>query len=183
MATECGDTAHQEIAAILTKAIARGVEILLPIDCIISSSLCGTQPSRIIECGDEIPMGMYEMDCGPKTQSVNATAIRESNTIIWSGTLGVYETKEFEAGTKSTMNEIIHATEQGAISFITGRATVKLFQMNHCLGKVTFASTERMPCIMALLSGPLLIRVGNPNPTTRTPPSSFQDRWSRLWNF
>merc|ERR1712232_366468 len=105
------------------KAKALGVEIILPVDFVISSKFGedGEIKSATKESG--IPQGFMALDCGPKSINLNAKAVSESKTIIWNGPMGVFEMAKFETGTKSLMDAVVKATEAGVVTVIGGGDT------------------------------------------------------------
>ena len=76
----------------MAKARVLGVGIHLPLDFTIAPR-SGTGATYHIDCGHKVPYDMMIMDCGPKTIAMNAIAIRDSKTIIWSGPMGHYNVK------------------------------------------------------------------------------------------
>merc|ERR1739845_298053 len=111
------------VPEITEKAKKLGVEIILPIDFVISSKF--GEDGEIKEATKEngIPDGFMGLDCGPKSIELNAAAVAASKTIIWNGPMGVFEMAPFEAGTKIMMDDIVEATKNGAISVIGGGDT------------------------------------------------------------
>ncbi len=86
----------------LATAKEKGVEILLPVDCVITKSF----PSPIdaeIEIQhvdvDSIPADMESLDIGPKTRELYAEKVRTAKTVVWNGPMGVFENPILAAGT------------------------------------------------------------------------------------
>lgn len=75
-------------------------KIILPIDHISSKSLESDEASikDILENND------IGLDIGPKTISLFQEYIKNSNTIIWNGPVGMFERKIYENGTKELCN-------------------------------------------------------------------------------
>lgn len=84
---------------------------------------------------------MLGLDCGPKTNALNAATIQASKTIIWNGPMGVFEMKKFEQGTKQMMDEIVKVTQQGATTVIGGGDTATACKVYGTEDKVTHVST------------------------------------------
>jgi len=105
---------------ILERAQTRGIPILLPKDHVIASECkAGLQTSTTSSA--EIPDGMMGLDIGPKTVENYSNEIKGTKTIFWNGPMGVFEIKEFAAGT----NEIAKAVaESGAYSVVGGGDSV-----------------------------------------------------------
>merc|ERR1712050_601363 len=111
------------VPEIMEKAKKLGVEIILPVDFVLSSKF--GEDGEIKEGTKEggIPDGFMGLDCGPKSIVMNKAAVDASKTIIWNGPMGVFEMAKFEAGTKALMEAVVGATEKGAVSVIGGGDT------------------------------------------------------------
>merc|ERR1712061_681705 len=100
---------------ILEKAKAKGVEIILPSDFVISSKFGEDGEIKTADMASGIPDGFMGLDCGPESNKKNAEAIAKAKTIIWNGPMGVFEMASFETGTKGMMDAIVAATASGTI--------------------------------------------------------------------
>merc|ERR1711939_758692 len=85
-------------------------------------------------------MGMG-LDCGPKSNDMNAAAVAAAKTIIWNGPMGVFEMAKFEVGTKSVMDCVVKATQAGTITVIGGGDTATACKKYDTEDKVTHCST------------------------------------------
>lgn len=84
--------------AILEKAAAHKVEVLLPIDHKIvfpSKDPDFTSPSIV----EQIPDEAAALDIGPKTIAKFSAAIAGAKTIFWNGPMGFFEKPDFSGGT------------------------------------------------------------------------------------
>jgi len=129
------------VPEIMEKAKTLGVEIVLPIDFVISSKFGEDGEIKSANKADGIPDGFMALDCGPKSIALNAAAVRESKTIIWNGPMGVFEMAKFEIGTKSLMDEVVAATAAGTITVIGGGDTATACKKYDTEDKVTHCST------------------------------------------
>merc|ERR1719379_3224701 len=102
------------VPEIVEKAKAKGVEIILPVDFVISSKFGEDGEIKEAAMADGIPDGFMGLDCGPKSIELNKAAVDASKTIIWNGPMGVFEMTKFETGTKSLMDAVVAATAAGA---------------------------------------------------------------------
>ena len=73
------------VPEIMEKAKAKGVELILPCDFVVSSKFGEDGEIKTAEEADGVPDGFMGLDCGPKSIEKNAAAIKESKTIIWNG--------------------------------------------------------------------------------------------------
>merc|ERR1719352_718493 len=126
---------------IIAKAEAKGVEIILPVDFVISSKFGEDGEIKNADMADGIPDGFMALDCGPKSIALNAAAVKESKTIIWNGPMGVFEMAKFEVGTKTLMDNVVAATSAGAITVIGGGDTATACKKYGTEAKVTHCST------------------------------------------
>jgi phosphoglycerate kinase len=84
---------------ILARAKARGTEVLLPRDVVVTDDL--GNPGRIeTVAADRIPAGLKAVDVGPETRQAFAAAIARARTLFWNGPLGVFEKPPFDDGTR-----------------------------------------------------------------------------------
>ena len=92
--------------------------ILLPSDSVITDQFEeGERQIKIVD-GD-IPEGFQGVDIGPKTREAYAKAIAGAKMVFWNGPMGVFEQKDFQAGTIAVC-EAIAKLEGKAFSVIGG---------------------------------------------------------------
>merc|ERR1719498_227118 len=91
------------VETIVQEAKQKNVELILPVDFVAASKF--GEDGEIKECTKEegIPDGFLGLDCGPKSNALNAAAIASVKTLIWNGPMGVFEMASFEQGTKTMM--------------------------------------------------------------------------------
>ena len=127
----------------LQKAKQRGVELLLPIDNLITDSLNfdarTVGATRTTTPGEPIPDGWEGVDIGPETIKLYASRIATAKTILWNGPMGVFEIKACAEGTFAIARAIAQNT--AATSIIGGGDSVKAVKRSGCADKVTFMST------------------------------------------
>jgi phosphoglycerate kinase len=85
---------------ILARAKARGIEVLLPTDVVVTDDLAN--PRRIeTVAASAVPAGTKAVDVGPETRRAFAAAVARAKTLFWNGPLGVFEKPPFDAGTRA----------------------------------------------------------------------------------
>jgi len=126
---------------ILKKAEEKGVELILPVDFIISSKFGDDGEIKTSTKEEGIPDGFMGLDCGPKSMELNGAAVASSKTLIWNGPMGVFEMTAFEAGTKTLMDDVVKATAAGVITVIGGGDTATACKKYDTEDKVTHCST------------------------------------------
>lgn len=104
---------------ILSKAEAKGVELLLPADNVTVQEFREDAPSRISENG--MADGWEGVDIGPKTAARYAQILSEARTVIWNGPMGVFEMKPFRSGSLALAQAL--AKNKQAVTIIGGGDT------------------------------------------------------------
>lgn len=100
----------------IKKAEEKGVKLLLPVDHVVAAEF--SENAEPVTTEDEnIPDDMMGLDIGPKTRKLYEDAIKESKTVIWNGPMGVFEFKNFAAGTEAVARAM---AESGAVTVIGG---------------------------------------------------------------
>jgi len=80
--------------------------IILPIDNVITDSF-EPKEGRIIKTVEgDIPDGFEGVDIGPKSCALFKSIIEKAHMVFWNGPMGVFEQKEFQAGTKAVCEAI-----------------------------------------------------------------------------
>ena len=102
---------------ILDKAGASRVEILLPIDHVVAREAKGGVPTETVE---KIEPGLLGLDIGPRTIELYRKRIAKAATVFWNGPMGMFEIKEFAAGTRAVADAMVEATRRGAICVVGG---------------------------------------------------------------
>jgi phosphoglycerate kinase len=137
----------------LAKAKAKNVKFFLPCDDVIATPVktdkldkkgkpvIDFQNPRIngdMNCPDDAA----GLDIGPATVMVYAAEIINAKTILWNGPMGLFENKQFAAGTNAIAQAVAEATQKhGAKSIIGGGDSVKALNKAKLGDKVTFMST------------------------------------------
>merc|ERR1711881_223932 len=125
----------------MAKAKTLGVEIILPVDFVLSSKFGEDGEIKSSTKADGVPDGFMGLDCGPASNEMNANAVKEAKTIIWNGPMGVFEMAKFELGTKSLMDAVVAATAAGTVTVIGGGDTATACKKYDTEDKVTHCST------------------------------------------
>ena len=82
------------------KAQEKGVQLLLPVDCVIASEISNDVPCSVCDV-NKIPDDMMGLDIGPESIKACQDALKDCKTVIWNGPMGVFETSNFANGTKA----------------------------------------------------------------------------------
>merc|ERR1712032_1492934 len=129
------------VPEIIEKAKKLNVELILPVDFVVSSKFGEDGDIKNGTKAEGVPDGFMALDCGDESNKLNAKAVEESKTIIWNGPMGVFEMAKFETGTKTLMDAVVKGTEAGVITVIGGGDTATACKKYDTETKVTHCST------------------------------------------
>jgi phosphoglycerate kinase len=138
--------------AALAKAKAKQVQFLLPSDDVVATPVKTDKLDKkgkpVIEwqnprvnAGLNCPDDAAGLDIGPATIQAYSDVIAKAKTILWNGPMGLFEDKQFAAGTNAVAQAVVAATAKGAKSIIGGGDSVKALNKAKLGDKVTFMST------------------------------------------
>ena len=125
---------------ILSKAKARGINILLPTDSIIADAFSNDANTEIAQ-NDNIKDGWMGLDIGPDSIKAFSQVVESSKTILWNGPMGVFEMEKFEQGTKAIAEAVVRATKNGAFSLIGGGDSAAAVAKFNFTNDVSYVST------------------------------------------
>ena len=111
---------EETVRAILDKAKAKGIEIVLPVDHVVTDNIETAVHVQVSE-GNDIPEGWIGVDIGRKSIELFKGILSKAMTIVWNGPVGIFENDRFANGTKA-LAEIIASSK--ATSVIGGGDTV-----------------------------------------------------------
>ena len=99
------DEKLDEARRIEADARERGVQLALPLDHVVVSKLEAGAASDVLAIDDARIGDRMGVDIGPATIMAYKAYIRDAETVVWNGPMGVFEIDAFAAGT----NAIAHA--------------------------------------------------------------------------
>ena len=126
--------------SIIEKAKAKGVNLVLGVDCVCADSFSNDANTQVVPAGN-IPEGWEGLDAGPETREKFANAIKDAKTILWNGPAGVFEFDNFTAGSRAIADAVVEATEKGAFSLVGGGDSVACVNKFGLADKVSYVST------------------------------------------
>ncbi|MBL6670368.1 MAG: phosphoglycerate kinase [Flavobacteriaceae bacterium] len=125
---------------LMVDAKAKGCNLLIPVDTLITKDFADTPAERVCPIG-EIPEGYMGLDNGPQSVANALEALASSKTIIWNGPMGVFEFENYAGGTKAVAQAVADATANGAFSLIGGGDSVAAVNKFGYSEKVSYIST------------------------------------------
>ncbi len=138
-------------AKILRKAADRGVQLLLPSDCVVAGEFKGGIPTRTVSV-DAISADQMGLDIGPATVAAFSKALAGAGTIVWNGPMGVFEIEEYSKGTFAIADAI---AQSKAMSVVGGGDSVSALKKSGNQDKVGFVSTAG-GAFMEMMEGKVL---------------------------
>ena len=158
----CEDDKMDLALEILEKAVAKNVQIHMPVDVVAADDFSNDAATQIVDV-TKIPDGWQGLDAGPKSQAIFDEVVNSCKTILWNGPLGVFELETFSKGTIALGNSIDRATQNGAFSLVGGGDSVAAVKQFGFADKVSYVSTgggamletlegKTLPGIKAILS-------------------------------
>ena len=126
--------------AVIEKAIARGVNLLLPVDGVNADKFDAEANTYTSAIGD-VKEGWMGLDIGDKSIILFEEVIMNSKTVLWNGPMGVFEMAKFAKGTTAIARAVARATEQGAYTLVGGGDSVAALNDNGLADKVSYVST------------------------------------------
>ena len=135
----CEDDKLDLALDIIAKAKAKGVKLVLGVDCIAADSFSNEANTQVVPSG-EIPEGWEGLDAGPETRKLFADAIEGAKTILWNGPAGVFEFDNFTGGSRAIADAIAKATAEGAFSLIGGGDSVACINKFGMADQVSYIS-------------------------------------------
>jgi phosphoglycerate kinase len=129
----------KEVAEVLERAAAKGVEISLPSDVVAAGDASSGAPHDTValdRIGDR--MGV---DIGPQTCASFAHVIEGARSVLWNGPMGIFEIEEYAAGTKAIATAVAQATKGGAYTVVGGGDSAAALRQLGLTESVTHLST------------------------------------------
>jgi phosphoglycerate kinase len=114
-----------------------GQRLLLPIDLVCTQQTMSGQPLRTFPA-DAVEEGWIAVDIGPQTVALFSARLNGAGTIVWNGPMGIFEVKDFSAGTKA-LGEAIAAS--GAYTLVGGGDTAAAVDALGLAGRYSHVST------------------------------------------
>ena len=133
----CEDDKVELAKELMAKAEAKGVKMLLPVDTVVGKEFKEDTEYMTVD-SSEIPDGWQGLDIGPKSVELFSDAIKNAETVVWNGPMGVFEFEAFAVGTKAVAKAV---AESGAISIIGGGDSAAAVEQLGYADKMTHIST------------------------------------------
>ncbi len=121
---------------LLDVAQARGVELRLPVDTVVATSV--EAAAGEVAPVTAIPADRMGLDIGPGTVAAFGAAIHDSRTVVWNGPMGVFERSPFAAGTMGVARAVAEAR---GLTVVGGGDTVAAVEQARVAHRIGYLST------------------------------------------
>jgi 3-phosphoglycerate kinase len=115
-------------------------KIELPNDCVVGKEFSNDTERKTVEVA-EIPADFQGLDIGPKTVERFTTIIKNSQTVLWNGPMGVFEFPNFAVGTRAVAQALADATKAGATTIVGGGDSAAAVEQLGFADEITHIST------------------------------------------
>ncbi len=125
----------------MEKAEEKGVRLLLPIDTVIAADFPNPidAPIDVVTvASNEIPADKMGLDIGEKTRELFADAVKNAQTVVWNGPMGVFENPTLAAGTIAVAKAL---AESAATTIVGGGDSAAACEQLGFADRITHIST------------------------------------------
>ncbi|MDR2735002.1 MAG: phosphoglycerate kinase [Spirochaetota bacterium] len=131
---------------ILKKAKEKGIQLVLPVDDVITKSSIADlladpakgKSAETMTIEGDIPEGWAGVDIGPKTIALVDGILDKAGTVVWNGPMGIFEVDKFAAGTNAVASKLASIK---ATTVIGGGDSVAAVNKAGLAEKMTHVST------------------------------------------
>ena len=124
--------------AITADAAARGVELALPVDHVVTERIAADSPHEVLAIDDARIGERLGVDIGPATVAKYESLLKDARTVVWNGPMGVFEIPAFAGGTNAVARAV--ANVQGT-TIVGGGDSIAAIQKSGVADRITHIST------------------------------------------
>jgi phosphoglycerate kinase len=144
---EMVDTARE----VMARAAARGVELIMPADVVVTDSLDAPTDTRVVEA-TAVPPDRLIVDIGPRTIARCTEAVVAAQRVFWNGPMGVFEKPDFAAGTMAVAEALSRCA---GFTVVGGGESVMAVHRAGVADRVSHVSTGGGASLKLIAGGPL----------------------------
>lgn len=119
----------EEVNQLMKVAQEKNVQIVLPVDVVISKELDGSSEVKTVDV-ENIPSDQKGLDIGPKTIDLFSSKLNQAKTVVWNGPMGVFEVKQFSNGTKEIAQKISELSAYTVVGGGDSAAAIRLLGLD-----------------------------------------------------
>jgi phosphoglycerate kinase len=126
---------------IMAQAMAKGREIVLPVDAVVAKKFEANAPSRAVAVDAVGPDEMI-LDIGPRSIEHVCSVLARVKTLVWNGPFGAFELEPFDNGTVEVAEAAAELTAAGKLITVAGGGdTVSALNGAGVTDRLTYVST------------------------------------------
>ena len=125
---------------ILSDAEARGVRFVLPTDVVVAKEVTRGAEHKVVQA-NKVPNSWSIVDVGPNSVKAFEEALEPARTVLWNGSLGVFEIPTFGDGTRAMARFLAARADQGVTTVVGGGDSVAALDQLQLAEKMTHVST------------------------------------------
>jgi len=132
------DDKLEEARRITADAAAKGVELALPVDHIVTTAIAADAPHAVIAIDDASIGDRMGVDIGPLTIAKYDALLKDARTVVWNGPMGVFEIAAFAGGTNALAQSVanVHGT-----TIVGGGDSISAIKKSGMADSITHIST------------------------------------------
>jgi len=136
---EMGDSlVEPEAVAMASELLQKGGgRLLLPVDAVVADRFAADAARKVVPV-DKVEPGWRILDIGPQTVALYAQRIARAKTIVWNGTMGVFEMDPFAVGTFEVARAVANSS---AKSIVGGGDSAAAVEKAGLASRITHIST------------------------------------------
>lgn len=125
---------------LMEKAEKKEVKLMLPIDSVIAKEFKNDAEHKVVD-EEGIEDGWMGVDIGPQSSISFGNIIKNAQTVVWNGPMGVFEMENFADGTFAVAEALAEATRRGATTIIGGGDSASAIKKAGLQDEVSHVST------------------------------------------
>ena len=130
-----------EASNIMLLAESRKIDLMLPVDLVITPDIKAVPPSVEIVGAAGIKKDFIGVDIGPRTIDIFKNRILSAGTVVWNGPMGIFENPAFATGTFEIAKAMAKATNNGCITIVGGGDSASAMEKSGLAEEVSHVST------------------------------------------
>ncbi len=132
------DDKLEEARIITADAAARGVELALPIDHVVTTAVSADAPHEVLAIDDASIGGRMGVDIGPRTIEKFEALLKDARTVVWNGPMGVFEIPAFAGGTNALAKAVANVD---GTTIVGGGDSISAITQSGMAERITHIST------------------------------------------
>lgn len=134
---------------LMKKAEEQGIKFMLPVDSVVAREFKNDAEHKVVD-EEGIEDGWMALDIGPQSAIAFGNIIKNAQTVVWNGPMGVFEMENFADGTNAVARALAEATGRGATTIIGGGDSAAAIKQAGLEEKVSHVSTGGGASLMFL---------------------------------